>query len=95
MIMVVKVVYKIAEIENVPCPKNEYLNVSKMVVIGFSSIKNLNFFGAAESGYATVVLNINNWIPKFTNNAKSLYFVVNDDIINPNPWPKAAIKISK
>ena len=43
-------VYNNAIEGNCPCPNNEYLNISKIVVIGFKAIQNCRFLGAADNG---------------------------------------------
>ena len=47
--------------------------------------------GTELSGYIIGVAYINSCVPKLTKKLKSLYLVVRDEIIIPNPKPKRAI----
>ena len=53
------------------------------------------FDGSVLIGYITGVAYIINWTPKAIRNFKSLYFVVNELKIRPNPTPIRASRSIK
>ena len=72
-----------------------YLKDSITDVIGLSIIIHLYFSERKDNGYTTGVANISNCTPNPTRNLRSLYFVVNDEMIIPNPRPNPAIIIRR
>jgi len=68
----------------VPVPKMEYLNVSRIPDNGFNLIKWYRRDSEnCDIGYSTGVIHIDSCIPKLTRCLRSLYFVVNEEIIMP------------
>jgi hypothetical protein len=72
-------------------PKRALLKVMIIAVRGLARIKILYLSGITDSGYIIGVAYIHNCMPKPIRLDKSLYFVVREEIIMPNPNPRNAI----
>lgn len=68
-----------------PLPVNAYRKDSIIGEIGFNERNALYIGGISETGYIIGVAYINNVIKTPTNIVKSLYFVVNEEIMIPKP----------
>ena len=74
-----------------PEPKYPYRKHSNIPVKGFAFTIHWYWTGTEVIEYTTGVAYINNCIPKVSRKTKSLYFVVSDEKIIPNPNENADI----